>query len=210
MNYAILSGDSLMPVNRREKILDALIKTGARKGIDNITMRDIAKITGIAVGAIYLNFSGKEELIDALDRRIFKELDLFGEQILNLSASAEKKLHDLLVGDVELYSKFIRQNQCLFEFFCNVHSKYKNLKESRFYFQQKMGKIGLIKRVLEEGVQEGSFIIDNVAESARLIFTIYDSRHFRGSSILEREHEKIIKDAEIMFDILLNGIKRLY
>lgn len=43
-----------MSTDRREVILNAFIEIGRRKGLDNTTMKDIAKEVGISVGTIYL------------------------------------------------------------------------------------------------------------------------------------------------------------
>jgi AcrR family transcriptional regulator len=201
-------GDSVMSTTRREEIIEAFIKVGSRKGLDYTTMQDVAKAVGISVGTIYLDFKNKEELIDAFGKRVFREFDLFVERILKQSVPAEKKLHDLLVGDVEFASEHMRENQSLFEFFHNDVIKHikKSLKESRLQFEQQ--RIGLIKQILEAGVQEGGFVIDNVAETARLFFIAYGSNYFRGPFILERKHEEVVKDAEAMFAFLLKSIKR--
>jgi len=197
-----------MPTTRKKEIIDAFIKISNRKGLDNTTMQDVAKAVGISVGTIYLDFKNKEELIEAYRERLFQEINFFWEQILNQTAPAETKLHDLLVGDVELTSKHTRQNQSFFEFFHNNVIKHikMDLKEDRFQFEKQ--RIRLIQQVLEEGVKEGSFEIDNVAETARLFFIAYGSNHFRGPFILERAHEEVVKDAEAMFAFLLKSIKK--
>jgi AcrR family transcriptional regulator len=195
-----------MSTTRREEIIDAFIKVGTRKGLDNTTMQDVAKTVGISVGTIYLDFKNKEALVDAFSKRVFQEFDLFVERILNQSAPAEKKLHDLLVGDVVFASQHMRKNQSLFEFFHNDVIKHikKDLKENRLQFEQQ--RIELVKKVLEQGIQEGSFTIDNPAETARLFFIAFGSNHFRGPMVLEREHEEVVKDAEAMFTFLLKSI----
>jgi AcrR family transcriptional regulator len=197
-----------MSASRREEIIDAFIKVGNRKGLDNTTMQDVAKAVGISVGTIYLDFKNKDELIDAFGKRLFREFHLYGEAILNKAVPAEEKLHDLLVGDVESASRHMRQNQSLFEFFHNDVIKHikKNLKENRLQFEQQ--RIELIRQVLEEGIREGSFQVVNVAETARLLFIAYGSNHFRGPFLFEREHEEVVKDAEAMFAFLLKSIKR--
>jgi AcrR family transcriptional regulator len=197
-----------MATTRREEIIDAFIKIGKRKGLDNTTMQDVAKTVGISVGAVYLDFKNKEELIDAFGKRIFRELDFFVERILKQSAPAEKILHDLLVGDVEFSSEHMRQNRSLFEFFHNDVIKHikKDLKQNRSEFEKQ--RIDLVKQVLEQGVQEGSFVIADPAETARLFFIAFGSNHFRGPMVLEREHEEVVRDAEAMFAFLLKSIKR--
>lgn len=197
-----------MSKTRREEIIDAFIKVGNRKGLDNTTMQDVAKVVGISVGTIYLDFKNKDELVDACGQHFFREIDAFAEQILNQAASTEKKLYDLLVGDVEFSSRQMRQNQILFDFFHTDVLKHikKDMKEKRLQFEKK--RIGFIQQVLEEGIREGSFAIDNVAQTARLFFITYGSSHFRGPFIMETSHDEVVQDAELMFAFLLKSIKR--
>lgn len=197
-----------MSRTRREEIVDAFIKVGNRKGLANTTMQDVAQVVGISVGTIYLDFKNKDELVDACGQHFFHEIDQFVEQILHQSVSAEKKLHDLLVGDVEFSSRQMRQNQIMFDFFHTDVVKHikKDLKEKRLQFEER--RIALLQQVLEEGVREGNFVIENVAETARLFFITYGSSHFRGPFIVETEHDQVVKDAELMFAFLLRSIKR--
>ncbi len=197
-----------MSTTRREEIIDAFIKIGTRKGLDNTTMQDVAKAVGISVGTIYLDFKNKEELVDAFAQRIFEGIHRFVEDILSQPTPAEQKLHDVMVGDVVNASKHMRENQSLFELFHNDAIKHikKNLKEVRMPFEAK--RIRAIQQVLEQGVKEGCFQVDDLAETARMIFLAFGSVLLLGPFVLEREHEAVVKDAEALFAFLLKSIKR--
>jgi TetR/AcrR family transcriptional repressor of nem operon len=181
---------------RREEIIDAFIKVSTRKGLDNTTMQDVAQTVGISVGTIYLEFKNKDQLIDAFIKQIFRQMEDYIEGILNQAAPAEKILHDLLVGE----------NRSLFDFFHNNVIKHirKNIKEDRREFEEK--RIDLIKQVLEKGIQEDSFIVDDPAETARLFFLAFGILH--GPIVLDRDHEEVVRDAEAMFAFLLKSIKK--
>lgn len=195
-----------MTATRRDEIIDAFIKVSTRKGLDNTTMQDVAKTVGIGVGTIYLDFKNKDELIDAFIGRIFEQMDLYIERILSQAAPAEKILHDLLVGEVVFASKQMRQNRSLFDFFHNNVVKHirKNIKEDRIEFEEK--RIKLVKQVLDQGIREGSFMIEDPAETARLFFLAFGILH--GPMILNRDHEEVVRDAEAMFAFLLKSIKK--
>ncbi len=197
-----------MPATRREEIIDAFFKIGSRKGLDNTTMQDIAKEVGISVGTIYLDFKNKEELIDAFEKRIFRDFDTYADQVLKQSAPAEELLYGLLVGNVEFISKHIRQNQIFFDFFHNDVIKHirKSNKNKREHFEEQ--RIQMIEKVLEQGVQEGGFEIDDIKETAKLFFIAFGNNHMMGPFVLEREHEAVVKDAEGLFRLLLRSIKK--
>jgi AcrR family transcriptional regulator len=69
----------------RSRILDAANKVFAEKGYHEATMDDIAKRLGVSKGAIYLYFSSKEDLFEAMCKtapQAFKEIlySSFGDE----------------------------------------------------------------------------------------------------------------------------------
>lgn len=54
----------------KEQIIDAAFEIAETEGIDNVTMRKIAKKMGSSVAPIYVNFEDTNELIGALVERI--------------------------------------------------------------------------------------------------------------------------------------------
>ena len=61
----------------RSRILNAANKVFAEKGYHEATMEDIAKRLGVSKGAIYLYFSSKEDLFEAMVKtapQAFKEI----------------------------------------------------------------------------------------------------------------------------------------
>ncbi len=61
----------------KNRILEAANKVFAEKGYHEATMDDIAKRLGVSKGAIYLYFSGKEDLFEAMCKtapQAFKEI----------------------------------------------------------------------------------------------------------------------------------------
>src|SRR5205809_7540015 len=61
----------------RSRILDAGSRVFAEKGYHEATMEDVAKQLGVSKGALYLYFSSKERLFEAMSRtapRAFKEI----------------------------------------------------------------------------------------------------------------------------------------
>jgi AcrR family transcriptional regulator len=50
----------------RQRLLDAATRVFARRGYQKATLEEIAKEAGFTIGAVYSNFSGKEELFLAL------------------------------------------------------------------------------------------------------------------------------------------------
>lgn len=62
--------------HRSERVLDAAESLILAHGFDSVTVAEIAQAGGIAKGAVYLEFSGKREILDALLRRAMHRTDL--------------------------------------------------------------------------------------------------------------------------------------
>ncbi len=78
----------------KSRILDAANKVFAEKGYHEATMDDIAKRLGVSKGAIYLYFSGKEDLFEAMCKtapQAFKEIlySSFGTEANPIQSATE-------------------------------------------------------------------------------------------------------------------------
>ncbi|HBE79761.1 MAG TPA: TetR/AcrR family transcriptional regulator [Firmicutes bacterium] len=194
-----------MDVNRRNDIINAFIKLCSRKGLDNTTMQDVAKEVGISVGTIYLEFRNKDELIEAFEKNLAQQFETGMTRIINQSMPAPQLLHDLLVGNIETMNRQIRENQAIKEFMMQDFVKHinKNIKVRRLEMESRWTE--KIKLILKQGVEEGSFIIDDIPCTARMLFFAFGA--FAGPIALEREYDEVIQDAESMFALLLRAIE---
>jgi len=78
----------------RSRILDAANRVFAEKGYHEATMEDIAKRLGVSKGAIYLYFSSKEDLFEAMVKtapQAFKEIlySSFGDEADPVQSTTE-------------------------------------------------------------------------------------------------------------------------
>ncbi len=78
----------------RSRILDAANKVFAERGYHEATMEDIAKRLGVSKGAIYLYFSSKEDLFEAMVKtapQAFKEIlySSFGDEADPVQSATE-------------------------------------------------------------------------------------------------------------------------
>lgn len=198
-----------MSTNRWEVILDAFIEIGRKKGLDNTTMKDIAKEVGISVGTIYLYFKNKEDLVEAFLQSFFQNTEDYFAQILQQPSSPEQMLYRLTVNNVALESSFCRENKSLADFFHNDVIKYtnkNNLMAHRQDFESR--RIEAIKIALARGEKEGVFFFDDINSTARMIFFAFAS--FHGLIAISRAHDELVADAEHMFTFLLRSLQKEY
>jgi len=50
----------------KEKIFDAAVELFAERGYDRVSVRDIARAVGLTEGAVYKNYSSKEEILESI------------------------------------------------------------------------------------------------------------------------------------------------
>ncbi|MGH2599028.1 MAG: TetR/AcrR family transcriptional regulator, partial [Dehalococcoidia bacterium] len=79
----------------KARLLDAAATVFARKGFAATSVEDIAEAAGYTIGALYSNFSGKEDLFLAvLDQHLAADAELIAE-ILGEASSGEDLLRRL-------------------------------------------------------------------------------------------------------------------
>ncbi|MXP21483.1 TetR family transcriptional regulator [Gordonia sp. HNM0687] len=89
-------GAGLLPVARREAVLNAAVTMFAVHGYANVSLDDIGEVVGIAGPSVYNHFASKRELLVCGLNRAFEAMWLELGQVLSRSADAEQALDDLL------------------------------------------------------------------------------------------------------------------
>lgn len=65
---------------RAQRIVDAAIELAEEGGFQNVRLRDVAELSGVAFGTLYARFSSKEDiLIAALEQEISRFCDLMAD-----------------------------------------------------------------------------------------------------------------------------------
>jgi len=64
-----------MSQDRKDRILDVAIRLAEEGGFDNVRQRDVAAQAGVALGTLYNNFKGKEDLLSAALERETQTLE---------------------------------------------------------------------------------------------------------------------------------------
>ncbi len=132
--------------NIRQAILSSAKQEFITKGIEDSSMREIAKKANITVGNIYRYFQSKEELADEiitptmnlLNMAIFKELSSNYNQISTNSLDIfNEKVHQLASGFLDVFKNY--KQECLIV-----------LNYSRFYKQVVMWLYQLIQHLVKD------------------------------------------------------------
>lgn len=194
-----------MATERKEDILDAFMKLVSRFGLDKTTMQDVAKEVGISVGVIYKDFKNKEDLIDAYIDRLEREFAYHCENMIESNVPAEEMLRNFIVGVFQTIFLHVSQDRG----FLQCINSEEALKYMRYGFKKRhpfMEEIrNMIIRIMEQGVREGAFEIDDLPKTAYLFlncFNVYGKMIF-----LEHEQDQIISGVHDMLSFLMKAIR---
>lgn len=95
---------------RRASIEDAAMKAIARKGIEEVTIQDIADEAGVAKGTVYVYFRDREEVLARTTDRLFDNLLADIEPAFTAPGPFDARLRGLAVRQL----RFFDENRALF------------------------------------------------------------------------------------------------
>jgi|SRR5579864_513240 len=96
----------------REKIERSAMRLFVEKGVSDTTIRDIAQGSGVAEGALYRHYRGKDELI----RTLFERHYLAFAERLGALAAAQRGAHAKLAAMVEECARVYDSDPVMFRF----------------------------------------------------------------------------------------------
>ncbi|TCL71594.1 TetR family transcriptional regulator [Hydrogenispora ethanolica] len=195
-----------MQMERKTEILDAFMRLVCRFGLDKTTMQDVAKEAGISVGSIYNDFKNKEELIDAFVCRIQEQLMNRSKRLLEQDHPAEQLLHGFIVEFFLLVAETVRDNRGFLQLLKGEETfKYfrKNFKKHDLMTREVHE---LIAQVLERGVREGVFEVDDYLKTARLFFSAFSE--YAKLMVFSEDPTETLADVEEMYAFVSKAIRR--
>lgn len=148
----------------KERLMDVARLLFAKNGVENTTMNDIAKTSKKGRRTLYTYFKNKEEVYLAV---VQSELDKLWEYLKAVSEKdtpPDQKILEIIYARLEGVKEVVFRNGTLKASFFRDIWKVENVRKR---FDRK--EINLIKKVLEDGVNQGIFDIENVEMTAALV-----------------------------------------
>jgi AcrR family transcriptional regulator len=152
---------------RRAEIVGAAYKLFARDGYDATTVNAIIDELGLSKGAFYHHFASKEEVLEALARQLAEAMRArLLPLVTRRDLSAAEKLN-LLFG---AGTQFKREHVAMLRGFADLYYREENLRLRARLTAQSYTIVGpLFARVLDDGMRDGSFAIEDPVETANLM-----------------------------------------
>lgn len=158
------------PQIRINEILDVAEPLFYSNGYHETTITDIVKKMGVAQGFIYYYFKSKEEILEALLKRVLvtfmSEID---SMVYDPSVSPLDKLN--LVLQTIFHNMQIR-DRLLFALLSDDRTL--NIRD-KFFFQGKQFLAPLLKKIIEEGTQQNFFHPSHPQVTAHIILPLFRS-----------------------------------
>lgn len=142
---------------RTREILAAAREVMERRGVEAVTMGEIAAAAGVAKGTLYLYFRGKEDLIHALMSEVGENLLRDLKAIVETEQSPWEKLTRVLA----LLLDYLERERILFPIYMRDLTQWMLRGGSRSFrhileLEEKV--LALITRLFAEGTAKGEFI----------------------------------------------------
>lgn len=192
--------ESFRGTSKRERILRAAVDVFATHGYFNAKVAQIAKAAGVADGTIYLYFDGKEDLL----------ITIFREYARNYLRSLEQHLANINRADERLrvavrhHLETLGRDRAL-AVVSQVELRH-TLKFMSLFSQQEVADyLNVIRNVVEQGQQEGTFR-RNVHPQlvAKFVFGVLDE--MVTSWILSEKEYDLPAQSEQVADLILTGL----
>jgi len=187
---------------RRNQILDAATKVFVRLGFKHARMDDIVEESGLSKGTLYWYFKSKEDIINAISRRLFTgELEKL-EGLLEAEGTASERLMQLTNYRVAGLKRMSNLVPIIFEFYAvAVHQQWVKQFIGEYFKHFR----GLLEDLIQQGIDRGEFYPVNVAETAISLASMYEGLTIHWLMEPETVQWDILSENSI--PILLNGLK---
>jgi AcrR family transcriptional regulator len=156
---------------KKDRILEAVIRQFAKNGFSRTTIKDIALAAGMGKGTVYEYFSNKEEIVREAFRYFMRQLEPDFKGILISEIPAGEKLRQMIEALSHFIdSEFHETTELMFDFWseCIKDKKAKGglFKEmTRFYQDYRE----IFAGIISAGMEEGSFRKDIHPRSAAAV-----------------------------------------
>ncbi len=187
---------------RRNQILDAATIVFVRLGFQHARMDDIVEESGLSKGTLYWYFKSKEDIINAILRRLFTgELENL-ESLLEAEGTVSERLIQLTSDRVAGMKRMSNLIPIIFEFYAvAVHQQWVQqfIGEYFKHFRE------LIEALIRQGVERGEFRPVNTTEAAISLASMYEGLTIHWLMDPQSVQWDILSESSM--PLLLEGLK---
>ena len=187
---------------RTGEILAAARRLMDQKGLDALTMDEIAQAAGVAKGTLYLYFENKDELIQALLSQVGEAIARDLEAILAKPAPPRDKLQQVVV----MLLNYVDRESTLFPVYLREQVRSKPGRGTVLTTLQELEEriVALITQVFAEGIAQKQFIL---ADPRLLTFLLKGLVRAAGYYQMTLDDKDVIQDAlPVVLTLVFSGM----
>jgi AcrR family transcriptional regulator len=184
----------------RNDILESAIALLMEQGIEKFTMDRVSKSAGIAKGTVYLYYTNKQALLDAVLDYAYLPLQEQLKKIISAEGDPLRKLEQCIhvcLAHTEENKFLLRQLRTVL--FATMDLR---ISDKKSWYWTIAGRLG---KVLEEASASGMIRPVNYVKVSALFIDSINS--LMAHRILSEVEETIEQDADELLDLYLNGLK---
>jgi AcrR family transcriptional regulator len=187
---------------RRNQILDAATTVFVRQGFQHARMDDIVEESGLSKGTLYWYFKSKEDIINAILRRLFTGELANLESLLEAEGTVSERLVLLTSDRVNGMKRMSSLVPIIFEFYAvAVHQQWVQQFIGE-YFQQFRK---LLEDLIQQGIDRGEFRPVNATEAAISLASMYEGLTIHWLMDPQTVQWDILSESSI--PLLLDGLR---
>ncbi len=183
----------------RATFINAARELFAQKGKSNVTMNDIAELSGRGRRTLYMYFNNKDEVYTSV---IENELSIIVkrlEDIMNLNIAPPQKLEAYILTRFETIKEVVYRNGTLkADFFKDIQE----VEKARRPIDLK--EIKMLRKIIDEGIEDGSF--KELSSQWTAMFMLYALKGMEAPYMNSNVAMHIQERKTVIMDVLLNGL----
>jgi len=188
---------------RTREILAAARHLMLSRGVEAVTMEEVAAAAGVAKGTVYLYFKNKEDLIQALISLVGENILADIEAVVEASGSPPEKIQQV----ASLLLDYLMRERALFPAYARDLLRGGAAKGYWLHLQEMEEKfVKLVTRVFASGIDAGQFI---QADPRLLTFLLRGMVRAVGYYQMSARKEAAVKEAmPVLLTLLSSGVIR--
>jgi AcrR family transcriptional regulator len=175
----------------------------SKYGIYKTTIDDIARALNMGKSSLYYYFKSKDDIFKAV---LDKEVESFGQKIrdaVNNASGLKEKLKAFGATRTKCLKELKNKFPALKESYLTDYAFFEDMRK-----EYDVREINLMKSILQQGVDQGEFVINDIELSARTIVSVLKGIEYEWTIKENKPDTEIESSIDALMNIFLNGIAK--
>ena len=192
----------LTAVQIRDKAIDVAIAQMRRYGFEKVRLVDIAKDLGVSHAALYIHFTDKEALLDAVSERWLKSLEAAMEGVCQKNKDPIAKIHEWFLKLYLMKREKVMNDPELYKAFKSVAD------QQKFIYKEHLAVMnGQLTDIVKNATAQKKLTKHSIEKTVELLFETTTGFHNPTMIALHlnEQRENLLKQ---VLDVVLDGLSK--